>query len=122
MKSKSLWSPSDSFVNSTNLTKFINFLSVNNNFSIDTSLNSEAKYKQLYNWSIHFSEEFWSSFLHYSNIKYYSDIDFVCDDVNKMPGAIWFSGIQMNFAENLLSNRDDRMAIHFYGENQIYKQ
>ena len=121
MKSKSLWSPSDSFVNSTNLTKFINFLSVNNNFSIDTSLNSEAKYKQLYNWSIHSSEEFWSSFLHFSNIKYYGDIDFVCDDVNKMPGAIWFSGIQMNFAENLLSNRDDRIAIHFYGEGQIYK-
>ena len=121
MKSKSLWNPSDSFVNSTNLTKFINFLSVNNNFSIDTSLNSEAKYKQLYNWSIHSSEEFWSSFLHFSNIKYYGDIDFVCDDVNKMPGAIWFSGIQMNFAENLLSNRDDRIAIHFYGEDQIYK-
>ena len=121
MKSKSLWNPSDSFVNSTNLTKFINFLSVNNNFSIDTSLNSEAKYKQLYNWSIHSSEEFWSSFLHFSNIKYYSDIDFVCDDVNKMPGAIWFSGIQMNFAENLLSNRDDRIAIHFYGEDKIYK-
>ena len=121
MKSKSLWNPSDSFVNSTNLTKFINFLSVNNNFSIDTSLNSEAKYKQLYNWSIHSSEEFWSSFLHFSNIKYYGDIDFVCDDVNKMPGAIWFSGIQMNFAENLLSNRDDTIAIHFYGEDQIYK-
>ena len=121
MKSKSLWNPSDSFVNSTNLTKFINFLSVNNDFSIDTSLNSEAKYKQLYNWSIHSSEEFWSSFLHFSNIKYYSDIDFVCDDVNKMPGAIWFSGIQMNFAENLLSNRDDRIAIHFYGEDKIYK-
>ena len=121
MKSKSLWNPSDSFVNSTNLTKFINFLSINNDFSIDTSLNSEAKYKQLYNWSIHSSEEFWSSFLHFSNIKYYGDIDFVCDDVNKMPGAIWFSGIQMNFAENLLSNRDDRIAIHFYGEDKIYK-
>ena len=121
MKSKSLWNPSGSFVNSTNLTKFINFLSVNNDFSIDTSLNSEAKYKQLYNWSIHSSEEFWSSFLHFSNIKYYGDIDFVCDDVNKMPGAIWFSGIQMNFAENLLSNRDDRIAIHFYGEDEIYK-
>ena len=121
MKSKSLWNPSDSFVNSTNLTKFINFLSINNDFSIDTSLNSEAKYKQLYNWSIHSSEEFWSSFLHFSNIKYYGDIDFVCDDVNKMPGAIWFSGMQMNFAENLLSNRDDRIAIHFYGEDRIYK-
>jgi len=121
LKSKSLWNPSDSFVNSTNLTKFINFLSINNDFSIDTSLNSEAKYKQLYNWSIHSSEEFWSSFLHFSNIKYYGDIDFVCDDVNKMPGAIWFSGIQMNFAENLLSNRDDRIAIHFYGEDRIYK-
>ncbi len=121
MKNKSLWRPSENSVKSTNLTKFIDFLSANNNFSIDTSLKPEDQYKQLYNWSIHSSEEFWSSFLHFSNIKYYNDIDFVCNNINKMPGAIWFSGIQMNFAENLLLHRDDRIAIYFYGEDQVHR-
>ena len=30
---------------------------------------------------------------------------------NKMPGAKWFMGAKLNFAENLLRFRDDRIAI-----------
>jgi len=39
-----------------------------------------------------------------------------------MPGAKWFSGARLNFAENLLRHRDDRVAIHFRGEDQIKSQ
>ena len=35
-----------------------------------------------------------------------------------MPGAKWFSGAQLNFAENLLRFRDDRIALIFKGEDQ----
>ena len=34
-----------------------------------------------------------------------------------MPGAKWFEGATLNFAENLLRHRDDKIAIHFYGED-----
>jgi acetoacetyl-CoA synthetase len=35
-----------------------------------------------------------------------------------MPGAIWFDGTRLNFAENLLRRRDDKTAIVFKGEGQ----
>ena len=35
-----------------------------------------------------------------------------------MPGANWFPGARLNFAENLLRYRDDRVALIFKGEGQ----
>jgi len=35
-----------------------------------------------------------------------------------MPGAQWFNGVKMNFAENLLRIRSEKPAIHFKGEGQ----
>ena len=40
------------------------------------------------------------------------------DDLGKMPGAKWFAGARLNFAENLLRYRDDRVALIFKGEVQ----
>jgi acetoacetyl-CoA synthetase len=40
----------------------------------------------------------------------------VLDDVTKMPGAKFFPGARLNFAENLLRFRDDHAAIIFKGE------
>ncbi|MEA3427901.1 MAG: acetoacetate--CoA ligase, partial [Thermodesulfobacteriota bacterium] len=40
----------------------------------------------------------------------------VVDDPGKMPGAKWFSGARLNFAENLLRYRNDNIAIIFKGE------
>jgi acetoacetyl-CoA synthetase len=46
----------------------------------------------------------------------------ICDDMSKMPGAEWFSGARLNFAENLLKYSDDKIAIKFYGEDKVYRQ
>jgi acetoacetyl-CoA synthetase len=35
----------------------------------------------------------------------------VVDDLGKFPGAKWFSGARLNFAENLLRFRDERIAL-----------
>jgi acetoacetyl-CoA synthetase len=35
----------------------------------------------------------------------------VVDDLGKFPGAKWFSGARLNFAENLLKFRDERTAF-----------
>ncbi|MFZ3048417.1 MAG: acetoacetate--CoA ligase, partial [Desulfatirhabdiaceae bacterium] len=42
----------------------------------------------------------------------------VIDDLTKMPGAKWFTGSRLNFAENLLRYRDDSTALIFKGEEQ----
>ena len=41
----------------------------------------------------------------------------VVDDLHKMPGAKWFSGSRLNFAENLLRYRNDDVAIYAKAEN-----
>ena len=38
--------------------------------------------------------------------------------LKKMPGAKWFSGAKLNFAENLLRYRDDGIALIFKGEDR----
>jgi acetoacetyl-CoA synthetase len=40
----------------------------------------------------------------------------VVDDVTKMPGAKWFTGARLNFAENLLRYRDKNTAFIFKGK------
>jgi acetoacetyl-CoA synthetase len=42
----------------------------------------------------------------------------VVDDPYRLPGAKWFSGARLNFAENLLRYRDDGIALIFKGEGQ----
>jgi acetoacetyl-CoA synthetase len=44
--------------------------------------------------------------------------DEVIDDLTKFPGARWFGGARLNFAENLLRYRDNHTAFIFKGETQ----
>ncbi|MDD5508088.1 MAG: acetoacetate--CoA ligase [Bacteroidales bacterium] len=73
-------------------------------------------YHQLHRWSIEHPADFWGTFWHYSGIIFSKDYDQVVDDPKKMPGAKWFQGARLNFAENLLKYRDQRTAIIFRGE------
>jgi acetoacetyl-CoA synthetase len=54
----------------------------------------------------------------FGEIKASQNYDVVVDDLNKMPGAQWFIGAKLNFAENLLRYRDDCIALIFKGEAQ----
>jgi len=78
-------------------------------------------YDELYNWSVHHISDFWKQFWDYSNIIYSTTFNEVVDDEKRMPGAKWFEGAKLNFAENLLKYRDEHPAIHFKGEGQIVK-
>jgi len=53
----------------------------------------------------------------FADIKASKPYDQVIDDVTRMPGAKWFSGARLNFAENLLRYRDDQVALIFKGED-----
>jgi acetoacetyl-CoA synthetase len=74
------------------------------------------EYASLYDWSIENIADFWASMWEFADIINSQPYDQVIDDVSKMPGARWFSGARLNFAENLLRYRDDRPALIFKGE------
>jgi acetoacetyl-CoA synthetase len=76
------------------------------------------EYSPLYQWSIDNIPEFWASFWEYADMKYSKPYDRVIDDLSEMPGAKWFHGARLNFAENLLRCRDNHIAFVFKGETQ----
>jgi acetoacetyl-CoA synthetase len=75
-------------------------------------------YAPLYEWSIENIADFWATMWEFADIIASKPYDQVIDDAAKMPGARWFSGARLNFAENLLRYRDDRVALIFKGEGQ----
>lgn len=104
-----LWIPSEERKRDANLTGFIRH--VNEKFSLDIET-----YPELYRWSIESIPTFWATFWDYAGIEATRGYDLVVDDLTRFPGAKWFVGARLNFAENLLRYRDDRIAFVFRGE------
>lgn len=67
-------------------------------------------YHKLYEWSVNNIELFWEELLEYSSLIYDGKYEQVVDSY-RMPGARWFDGLNLNFAENLLRFTDDGTAI-----------
>ena len=109
---KLLWEPSEERKRNANITKFMDFVNKRYRQNFRT-------YQELYDWSISKIPDFWASVWDFVGIKASKDYTTVVDDVGKMPGAKWFIGARLNFAENLLRYRDDHTAFVFKGENQI---
>lgn len=78
-----------------------------------------STYEQLHRWSVSDIPGFWAAFWQYAGIIASQPYDTVVDDASKMPGARWFGGARLNFAENLLRFRDNRPALIFRGEDQV---
>ena len=108
---KMLWKPSDERVKNTNMTRFIDF--VNGKYGLAFS-----GYTELYEWSVTETADFWAAVWEFTDMKYSEPYKEVVVDLDKMPGAKWFTGARLNFAENLLRYRDDQTAIVFVGEGQ----
>jgi acetoacetyl-CoA synthetase len=106
-----LWEPSEERIRQTNMARFIGFIN-------DTYGRNIDGYQALYQWSIENIADFWAAMWGFSKIRFSRSFDQVIDDPSKMPGATWFSGARLNFAENLLRFRDDRTALIFKGEGR----
>jgi acetoacetyl-CoA synthetase len=91
------------------MTAFIDF--VNKRFNLE--INS---YSQLYEWSIENIQNFWAAMWDYGGIIASQGYEMVVDDLNKFFDVNWFPGARLNFAENLLRYKDDKVAFIFRGE------
>jgi acetoacetyl-CoA synthetase len=109
--SKILWQPSEDRIRNSNMFKFITFVNDRYGFNF-------RDYDALYHWSIQHIADFWGAFWEFAHIRFSKSYDRVVDDVTKMPGAKWFEGARLNFAENLLRYRDDHAALVFKGEGR----
>lgn len=102
---QALWRPSPDVIEKANMTRFARFVSSKHSLNFDS-------YQQLYNWSIENIPQFWECFWDFADPVASRGFDLVVDDLNKFPGAKWFVGARLNFAENLLRQRaSDKTAI-----------
>jgi len=108
---KLLWEPSAERKRNASITKFVGL--VNKRYQ-----EKFHSYEELYGWSIDHIPDFWACMWDFAEIKASKDYEIVVDDVSKMPGAKWFIGAKLNFAENLLRYRGDHTAFIFRGETQ----
>lgn len=61
-----------------------------------------GSYEALHAWSIADVGSFWRYLWAFCDVRHSVPFDTVVDDPRKMPGAKWFAGARLNFAENLL--------------------
>jgi len=109
-----IWTPSAQRIAKANLTQFIKTVRDVYNITLDD-------YASLYQWSIDSPEQFWPAVWDFTAIKASQRWDRVING-NTMPGAKWFEGARLNFAENLLRHchgpLQEKAALIFYGEDQ----
>ncbi|NSW87758.1 MAG: acetoacetate--CoA ligase [Syntrophobacteraceae bacterium] len=107
---KILWQPSKQRIEKTNMYGFMQYVNRRHGKEF-------RAYPELYEWSVTDIPAFWASVWDHGEVLCSSPYTRVVDDISKMPGAEWFIGARLNFAENLLRFRDDRVALTFKGED-----
>ena len=105
-----LWTPSAERREAANLHRFVRFVH-------DATGNEDIKsYAPLYEFSIRHPEKFWPLVWEFCGVRATGDFSPALVDGDKMPGARWFPNVQLNFAQNLLRFKDDRLALVFRNE------
>ncbi len=98
-----LWEPSAAERERANLTRYLRWLEETRDLSFDG-------YAPLWEWSVNDLEGFWSSVWEYFDIVGRRPYEEVLAD-RSMPGARWFPGAELNYAEHALRRRDDHVAV-----------
>ncbi len=109
-----LWSPSAERMKRSNMTAFMAFVNERHDVSFQD-------YDDLYRWSINAIPDFWRASWHFSGIVHSASPDTILDNAI-LPGARWFTGARLNFAENLLRYRDERVALVSWQEHGARRQ
>ena len=108
---KCLWTPSEAFIADTNIKAYMDWLSENKGLSFNS-------YSDLWQWSVDELEDFWASIWEYFDITSHTPYKQVLSS-HQMPGAKWFEGSTLNYAEHFFkSYSDDHPAIIFKSEVQ----
>jgi acetoacetyl-CoA synthetase len=110
-----LWEPSAAYRDSTTLAAYIRWLERERELRF-------SDYMALWRWSVDDPEAFWSSIVDYERIPLRGSWERVLS-AREMPGAIWFEGAELNYAEVLFGRlADDRPALLFKSERHPLRE
>jgi len=95
-----LWEPSKELKESARISDYMRWLASEKNLTIED-------YNDLWRWSTTDLEGFWASVWEYCGVEASRPYEAVLAK-REMPGAEWFPGARLNYAENILKNAEGR--------------
>ena len=93
-----LWKPSSERIERTTLTRYQRWLEGNRGLRFET-------YEELWEWSVAELEEFWQSITEFFDVRF-SETPQAVLGRREMPGAEWFPGARVNYAEHVFRDKD----------------
>jgi acetoacetyl-CoA synthetase len=104
-----LWTPPPAVREAANLTRYIRWLHTTRRLAL-------RDYAELWRWSVDQPGEFWQSIWDFFDVRA-SATSVTALRSATMPGAEWFPGAQLNFAENVFRRMaTDQPAVYYRGE------
>jgi acetoacetyl-CoA synthetase len=95
-----LWTPSDDRINAAALTKFQSWIGC-------------GSYDELWRWSVADIPRFWASIAEYFDVRFETPSSSVLAG-ETMPGANWFPGARLSYADHIFRDRDPTSAAIFH--------
>ncbi|HYS03187.1 MAG TPA: acetoacetate--CoA ligase [Candidatus Eisenbacteria bacterium] len=104
-----LWTPPEALTSAATITRYMEWLRQQRGLPFDT-------YTELWRWSVSDLEGFWSSIWEFFDVRAHAPFRQVLAE-RRMPGARWFPGAELNYAEHALRRRDGHVAVVFRSES-----
>ncbi|MGI8845095.1 MAG: acetoacetate--CoA ligase, partial [Thermoleophilaceae bacterium] len=108
-QSEPLWTPDEERIARSNVTAYARWLAQERDVETD-------RYHELWQWSVDNLDDFWKSIWDYYGVRADQPYDEVLAS-RAMPGAQWFTGARLSYAEHVLRGHDDgEIALHHASE------
>ena len=108
-RGEKLWEPSAEAIERSQLTAYVRWLAEARSVEV-------SDYESLWRWSVDELEDFWQTIWDYFRVEAGGDHSRVLVE-RKMPGARWFEGAELNYAEHVFRGKgDDEVAAQYASE------
>ncbi|MCZ0953187.1 MAG: acetoacetate--CoA ligase [Rhodospirillaceae bacterium] len=102
-----IWKPSPRRIAESNMQRFLR---------AQAHRLEKPEYDALYRWSLDHNAQFWAAFWEFSGIRAVTPYRSVLTAEDRMPGARWFEGARLNYADNLLRPEHRGTALVFHSD------
>ena len=104
-----LWEPSPEQIQKESITVFISQIEKSENITF-------RDFHEFRAWTVENIPIFWEKVSEFCCVHFSKKADSVVQDIKAMPGARWFPGAELNYAENLLRYKDEKKAVVYWNE------
>jgi acetoacetyl-CoA synthetase len=105
-----VWEPPADVLATTRVGSFLRWLAEHRNLELST-------HDELWRWSVTDLEGFWSAVWEFFDVTSSAPYDRVLEE-RRMPGARWFPGALLNYAEHALGRQEDAARLAVLGRSQ----